>query len=208
MKKVIFALVALFCVTAVSAQRARTSNYSSSEKKDHFAIGVGAGVVGSGSSACVNMDLRWQKDINKNFALDLITVDWAAPFDSPADYDELSLRVGARGFTNPFYKNMRAYVNLGLGYTCVLVKGYGFSGSDYGDLDIDDFDIDDYLGYFGYAPQSRASSSSDGMNANHAFGLEFGTGIELTKKIAVGYSLRYNTFTKTTGHFGKVSFRF
>lgn len=173
MKKIIFALVAMLCVTTASAQRARTSNYSNVDKKNHFAMGLGVGKLAKGFDASFDFDLRWQRDINEHFALDMLTVNVTAPFNSPKDITEGSFRFGGRGFTSPFYNNMRGYANLDLGYTLIGSSIKGFDGG-----------------------------------ANHAFGLEFGAGVEVTKKIALGYSLHYNTCTESTGHFGKISVRF
>lgn len=183
MKKIIFALIAMFCVTAASAQRARANDYEQMDRNSHFAIGFGVGslppvIVNSNTlvynGAAFDIDLRWQKNINNYFALDALTISYTAPFDGPAYYDEISTRTGVRGFTPKFYKNMCGYANIDLGYTCVLAK----------DLMLDE------------------------MVTNHSFGLEFGAGFELTKHIAIGYSLHYNTAVQTTSHFGKISCRF
>lgn len=186
MKKIIFALIAMFCVTAASAQRARANDYEQGDNDSHFAIAFGVGSIpgvfldtNNGRTLIFNgtafdIDLRWQKNINNYFALDALTLNYAAPFDGPAYYDEISARTGVRGFTPKFYKNMCGYANIDLGYTCVLEK-------------------DIY---------------SDEMVSFHSFGLEFGAGFELTKHIAIGYSLHYNTAVQTTSHFGKISCRF
>ena len=176
------------------------------DSKAHFTAEVRIGSVASTGGFGINFG--GQKDIaalgSFTLAWDFVNVEYAAPFNSPADLDLLALKTGLRLFTPSFAKDkIRFYTNLAMGYSCVLSKG-GFGGIDEDDLD----DLYDY--YYNY--YSRASSKDydfdDSMSANHGFGLTFGIGLQYNKKVHVGYSLQYETAFKSKTHFATIGYTF
>ena len=78
--------------------------------------------------------------------------------------------LGARGYS-PSWKWIRGYVDLNMGYTLGYVAGessqYTFGGKTY------KVETDDYT--------------------SHHFGLDFGVGIQLHKRFAIGYHMTYMT---------------
>ena len=106
---------------------------------------------------------------------------WDAPFDSPSDFDRLAFKTGIRAFTPKFFRNMRGYANLDLGYSLNFLQSYVVSS---------------YNIY------------EDGMEASHAFALEFGFGLRLTDHVGVGYALDWDSNTKYKGNYLRLSFLF
>lgn len=161
---------------------------NASAEGNHFTFDVKVGgVAGAGG---FGFGVGYQKELkefnNWNLAWDVVSFDYAAPFNSPADLDFLSVRTGLRLFTPTFWNdNFRCYVNLAPGYTCALVKeirelwGNGM-----------------ILGY------------DEKMVANHGFGLAFGAGIQFKEKFSLGYTLQYETACKSKCHFATFGFTF
>lgn len=118
---------------------------------------------------------------------DVLQFEWNAPFDSPGDFDWLNFKTGIRAFSPSFAKDhLRVYTNFALGYTCVLLKQYTL------DWDDDDFELE----------------ADEDMKGHSAFGLTWGIGLQLNKKISLGYSLEYDTFTEFKKHFMTVGYTF
>ena len=143
---------------------------------------AGAGGFGAG--------VGYQKNLTEfkgcTLAWDIVSFDFAAPFNSPADLDMLALRTGLRLFSPTFGGGkFRAYTNLAPGYACVLAKeikplwGNGV-----------------IVGY------------DESMGANHGFGLAFGVGVQFKEKLSIGYTLQYETALKTKCHFATIGWTF
>ena len=132
--KYLFLAVAMTVATSASAQFVNSggskgySNVSGTEldQKVHFMADLRVGSVASKGGFGVN--LGGTKEIASfagcTLAWDFVNVEFAAPFNSPADIDMLSLKAGLRLFSPSFANdNIRLYTNLAMGYTCVLTKG-------------------------------------------------------------------------------------
>ena len=151
------------------------------EKKTYFGIDASVGGQSNdfGAEGAVGLGFHWERSYSSPYlAWDVLSVFWDAPFESPTDFGRLSLKTGIRGFSPKFYRNMRAYANLDLGYTMNYYPDY------------------DYYGY------------DDGTEFGHGFGLEFGLGIRLTNHFAVGYALDWDSETKLKGNYLRVSVLF
>ena len=194
MKEIKLLLMALMVVFAsnASAQFVNTGRGSSNKssepfvKKGHFGIDLSVGLMGSGIDGGFGAGIRYVYDINQYVSIDCASINWTAPFDSPGYLDFLSVKTGVRGYSPKFFKNMRGYMNLDLGYGCTLYKTE----------DMDGWEDWDWEG------------GEQVWEAGHAFALEFGVGLFLTKNISFGYALNYDTFDGNVMHFLRIGFLF
>lgn len=120
-----------------------------------------------------------------SLAWDVLQFEWNAPFDSPGDIDWINFKTGIRAFSPSFAKDhLRVYTNFDLGYTNVLIKEI--------DADYDD----------------GVYTVDEEMKGHSAFGLAWGIGLQLNKKISLGYTLEYDTFTEFKKHFATIGYTF
>ena len=157
------------------------------------------------SAGGFGLNVGYQKSLTEfqgcEIAWDVVNFEFAAPFNSPADFDQLSLKTGIRAFSPSFGNDkFRAYTNLALGYTCNLAKG--FDDDDWenaweqawnivnngGDID----DIDD----------------GGSMSAYHGFGLTWGVGVQYNKKFSLGFTLQWESKFKTKNYFATIGYTF
>ena len=224
--KYLFLAMAMTVATSASAQFVSnggksSGSFSSSsteiDPKSHFVAEFRVGSIESKAGFGINLGGTKELTSFGGFTLawDFVNVEWTAPFSSPADLDFLSAKTGLRLFSPSFANDkVRLYTNLSMGYTCVLMKGFDLGG-DYDDYDYDDYDYDDlYDDLYDYfsrsdSPVTRASKD-DGtsMQANHGFGLTFGVGVQIAKKVNIGYSLQYETAFKSKNHFATIGYTF
>lgn len=132
--KYLFLAVAMTVATSASAQfvgggsskgGSKTSN-TELDPKAHFVADFKIGSVASAGGFGFN--LGGTKELTTfsgcTLAWDFLNFEWAAPFNSPANLDMLSLKTGLRLFSPSFANDkLRLYTNLSMGYTCVLTKG-------------------------------------------------------------------------------------
>jgi hypothetical protein len=141
--------------------------------------------------------LGWQlrRELNKYVALNIVGISYmAGGWVSPDEAGSVNFRfLGARGYS-PSWKWIRGYVDLNMGYTLGYVgSGSNLSSSDkkimksYG-IDVPDDDV------------------------SHHFGLDFGVGLQLHKRLAIGYHMGYVTgyggMGGGTSHFCQLSVLF
>ena len=197
MKKVLFLAAAMTMAFAMSAN-------AKIFEDNHFTLNANlGGIVGAGgySEGGFGLGAGFQTGVLDSkyisLAWDVVQFEWNAPFDSPGDMDWLNLRSGIRAFSPSFANDhLRAYMNLGMGYTCVLAKRYTVD-VDYDDLYDDDWwDWDDVV------------DVDSKMKAHSAFGLTWGFGLQLNKKFSLGYSLHYDTYSECKKHFVTFGFTF
>ena len=199
MKKILLAaLIGLFSLTgsaqivsSTSRNITTTTTVVKKEKKTHFGIDVNLGKMATKvdfygesekvSNGAFGLGFHWERHYNPYLAWDVFSVMWDAPFDSPSDFDRLAFKTGIRAFTPKFFRNMRGYANLDLGYSLNFLQSYVVSS---------------YNIY------------EDGMEASHAFALEFGFGLRLTDHVGVGYALDWDSNTKYKGNYLRLSFLF
>lgn len=199
MKKILLAaLIGLFSLTgsaqivsSTSRNITTTTTVVPKEKKTHFGIDVNLGKMATKvdfygesekvSNGAFGLGFHWERHYNPYLAWDVFSVMWDAPFDSPSDFDRLAFKTGIRAFTPKFFRNMRGYANLDLGYSLNFLQSYVVSS---------------YNIY------------EDGMEASHAFALEFGFGLRLTDHVGVGYALDWDSNTKYKGNYLRLSFLF
>lgn len=122
MKAVRLLFVALAMTFAMNA---------SAQDDDRFVLDVRFGVITPGSLGAFGLGFGYQKDLTEfngwNLAWDVATLEYEAPFNSPADLDYLGAKTGLRLFSPTFCGGkLRAYTNLGVGYSCALAKEYHF----------------------------------------------------------------------------------
>lgn len=183
------------------------------------------GVAGAGG---FGLNVGCQKGLNQYLSWDIVNLEFAAPFNSPANLDFISLKTGLRAFSPTFYNDkLRLYTNLAVGYTCALSKNR-IINIDFDDLEdmLDDLgsdDIREWLMRQGYS-ESDARNIVYGLRNNdkdawkalseskiqdyHGFGLTFGVGLQYNKKWLVGYTLQYETAFKTKSHFATIGYTF
>lgn len=199
MKKILLAaLIGLFSLTgsaqivsSTSRNITTTTTVVPKEKKTYFGIDVNLGKMATKvdfygesekvSNGAFGLGFHWERHYNPYLAWDVFSVMWDAPFDSPSDFDRLAFKTGVRAFTPKFFRNMRGYANLDLGYSLNFLQSYVVSS---------------YNIY------------EDGMEASHAFALEFGFGLRLTDHVGVGYALDWDSNTKYKGNYLRLSFLF
>lgn len=199
MKKILLAaLIGLFSLTgsaqivsSTSRNITTTTTVVPKEKKTYFGIDVNLGKMATKvdlfgesekvSDGAFGLGIHWERHYNPYLAWDVFSAMWDAPFDSPSDFDRLAFKTGIRAFTPKFFRNMRGYANLDLGYSLNFLQSYVVSS---------------YNIY------------EDGMEASHAFALEFGFGLRLTDHVGVGYALDWDSNTKYKGNYLRLSFLF
>lgn len=199
MKKILLAaLIGLFSLTgsaqivsSTSRNITTTTTVVPKEKKTYFGIDVNLGKMATKvdfygesekvSNGAFGLGFHWERHYNPYLAWDVFSVMWDAPFDSPSDFDRLAFKTGIRAFTPKFFRNMRGYANLDLGYSLNFLQSYVVSS---------------YNIY------------EDGMEASHGFALEFGFGLRLTDHVGVGYALDWDSNTKYKGNYLRLSFLF
>lgn len=167
------------------------------------------------SAGGFGLNVGYEKPITEfqgcEFAWDVVNFEFAAPFNSPADLDMLSLKTGVRAFSPTFGNDkFRAYTNLAIGYTCVLNK-WGDVGAafDYAD------EVEDLLNAGNYAAAQAAAQAAldeidDGgsMSAYHGFGLTWGIGVQYNKKFSLGFTLQWESKFKTKNYFATFGYTF
>lgn len=136
--------------------------------------------------------MGWQlrREINKYVALNIVGISYmAGGWVSPDESGWVNFRfLGARGYS-PSWKWIRGYVDLNMGYTLGYVgSGSNLSSSDKKALKNLGYDVPD-------------------DDVSHHFGLDFGVGLQLHKRLAIGYNLTYFTDAGTS-HFCKLSVLF
>lgn len=190
MKK--YLLFAGFCIAALAGNAQIVSSTSRNittttvekpkpEKKTYFGIDASVGnMMGDGGwrSCAFGLGLHWERHYNPYVAWDIVSLAWDAPFDSLGDPSRLSIKTGVRAFSPRFYRDMRAYANLDLGYTTSICK--------------------DYYGYEGNWDRRWY----------HGFGLEIGFGLRLTNHVGVGYALNWDSESEIKGNYFRVSVLF
>lgn len=110
-------LLAFSCLVFLtgSAQNAPTT-----PKDLTYGVDVKFGTIASCGSFGIGFHM--ERSYNPYITWNLVSVSWEAPFDSPADLDRISLRTGLRGFSPCFFRNMRGYANVDMGYTATVAK--------------------------------------------------------------------------------------
>lgn len=205
MKKILLAaLIGLFSLTgsaqivsSTSRNITTTTTVVKKEKKTYFGIDVNLGKMATKvdlfgesekvSDGAFGLGIHWERHYNPYLAWDVFSAMWDAPFDSPSDFDRLAFKTGIRAFTPKFFRNMRGYANLDLGYSLNLLQTYSVNYNSYYDY----YDIEE-----------------EDMEAFHGFALEFGFGLRLTDHVGVGYALDWDSNTKYKGNYLRLSFLF
>ena len=138
-KNLLSVIVALFpfmgsaqIVSSTSRNITTTTTVVKKEKKTYFGIDASVGKMAytddyydeKYSTGAFGLGFHWERHYNPYIAWDVFSVLWDAPFDSPSDFDRLAFKTGVRGFTPKFYRDMRGYANLDLGYSLLLLKDY------------------------------------------------------------------------------------
>ena len=152
MKKVLMAiLIGLFSLTgsaqivsSTSRNITTTTTVVSKEKKTYFGIDVSVGKMATKveywdesekvADGAFGLGFHWERHYNPYIAWDVFSFFYDAPFDSPSDLGRLGFKTGVRGFSPRFFRNMRGYANLDLGYSLnyfVLEFGFGLRLTDH-----------------------------------------------------------------------------
>ena len=137
--------------------------------------------------------MGWQlrREINKYVAINIVGVNYmAGGWVSPDESGWVNFRfLGARGYS-PSWKWIRGYVDLNMGYTLGYTVGKSYKAS-----------------YGGYTVKVESDDET-----SHHFGLDFGVGLQLHKRFAIGYHMAYVTGygggDGGTTHFCKLSVLF
>lgn len=214
-----------------------SSSSTELDPKSHFVAEFRIGSIESSGGFGINLGGTKELTSFGGFTLawDFVNVEWTAPFSSPADLDFLSAKTGLRLFSPSFANDkVRLYTNLSMGYTCVLSKGIGglsklsefknaytemlksgyVSESRFEKLmeqfgyDTEDEDKWEYLEDYVRGKVDDDEMPSTKMQANHGFGLTFGVGVQIAKKVNIGYSLQYETAFKSKNHFATIGYTF
>ena len=180
MKAIKFFVAAMAMTFAMSANAQLFSD-------GHFTANVNLGSIAK--SGGFGLGVGYQTEVFTNdwitLAWDVAHFEWDAPFDSPGDIDELSIKTGARAFSPSFCnEKLRAYTNFAMGYTCILAKGIDWDGP---------YEV---LGY------------DAKMKARSAFGLTWGVGIQYNQKWSLGYTLQFESNGKSKNHFATIGYTF
>jgi len=217
MKKVLLlSVIALFLGMNANAQigESKSRKIESKARKGYGFLDLNVGGVHEVGG--FGVDLGYYRTMFEKsdweLAWDVIRFEFSAPFDSPADYDQLSLKTGFRVFTPSFFNGKwRLFTNLDLGYTCVLASFGGYSFGSY-DFDEEDYDLGNYSDLISWASSFTKADydyyDSDDISAYHGFGLTWGIGLQYNKRFSIGYTLQYESKFETKNHFGTIQFTF
>lgn len=137
--------------------------------------------------------MGWQlrREINKYVAINIVGVNYmAGGWVSPDKSGWVNFRfLGARGYS-PSWKWIRGYVDLNMGYTL------GYYGGD----------------SYKYSVGGKTYRVEKDADTSHHFGLDFGVGLQLHKRFAIGYHMGYVTgydgMDGGTSHFCQLSVLF
>ena len=171
------------------------------EKKNILGIDLNVGKMGSekNSAGAFGLGLYFEHRYSKYFAWDFLSVGWDAPFDSPSNFDRVTVKTGVRAFTPKFFKNMRGYANFAFGYAACMMKMPKLVEHSY------------------YVPGTRFSSGyvnhwatieEGDFEAYHGAAIEFGFGLHLTKRLSAGYALDWDSKSKNKGHYFRFGLMF
>jgi len=141
---------------------------------------------------------QFRKDFNRYVGWDIVGVSYMTRFKSPAEVGLINFRpIGIRLYS-PAYESFRAYAGLKLGYSLVYERVQYYEIYRMNSWDISELiSSDNKLLIYSY-------------NTAHFFGLDFCTGIQIHKNIAIGYNLNFiaNGNGSLLNHMGKISFLF
>lgn len=131
-----------------------------------------------------------RKDLNPYISWDIVGVSYISRFESPASIGLVNFRPLGIRFHTPAYGTIRGYAGLKLGYS------YGYQKDSYTVI----------TAYSGYEHLEKHTF----FYKEHLFGLDFCTGIQFHKNIAVGYNLNFitNNEVKLLNHMAMISFIF
>ena len=119
MKAIKFFVAAMAVSFAMSANAKIFENNSISVNANFGSYGPST--AGFGIGAGFQTEFYTNDWITLNW--DVLHIEWDAPFDSPANFDNLSFKTGCRAFSPSFAKDhLRAYTNLDLGYVLGIYK--------------------------------------------------------------------------------------
>lgn len=129
--------------------------------------------------------LGWQlrRELNKYVALNIVGISYmAGGWVSPDEAGVVNFRFLGARGYSPSWKWMRGYVDLNMGYT------------------------------LGYYDQNNGKKDDSEIETTHHFGLDFGVGLQVHKRFAIGYHMAYVTGygggDGGTSHFCKLSVLF
>lgn len=136
--------------------------------------------------------IGWQlrREFNPYVALNIVGVSFMSGeydyFANPDNFGQLNFKfLGVRGYT-PSWKWIRGYADLNLGYTLTYEKDSYYHG-----------------GYYGYG-----SYYDDDYDVYHDFGLDFSIGVQLHKRVAIGYNLNFIAPSRYKTHWARISVLF
>lgn len=218
MKKLLLLVAAVFFAMTSNAQIVSSTSRNithttyeiedeDQEKKNILGIDLNVGKMGAkneysdekDSAGAFGLGLYFEHRYSKYFAWDILSVGWDAPFDSPSNFDRVTVKTGVRAFTPKFFKNMRGYANFAFGYAACLMKvpeivehSYYVAGTRY------------HSGYW-----NRWTTIEEGdFEAYHGAAIEFGFGLHLTKRLSAGYAFDWDSKSKYKGHYFRFGLMF
>lgn len=137
--------------------------------------------------------LGWQlrKEFNPYVALNIVGVSYmSGGFHSPDESGLVNFKLlGARGYT-PSWKWIRGYVDINMGYSLSYVSGGSYKES------------------YSYGGHTYTATYEVDDDVSHHFGLDFSVGVQLHKRIAIGYNLNFLAPGKAKTHLARISLLF
>ena len=129
-----------------------------------------------------------RKEFNPYIGWDIVAFSYVSRFKSPADDGLLDIKLlGVRGYT-PSCKAVRGYIDLSIGYSFA-------------------YERETCLRYI-YEKTGSYYDVVTELDTNHRLGVDLNIGIQVHKKIAIGYNMKFTALSSGKMHFAKIAVLF
>lgn len=135
---------------------------------------------------------KFREEFTPYVGCNLLSASYMSDFHDATKFGLVGVRLFGLRLYSPSFEKFRAYTELNIGYT-------------YCYFDIEEFDL------FYHAYDKTIDIDHETIHfKEHLFGLDFSTGIQLNRNIAIGYDLNFikNGDWKGMSHWGKISLIF
>jgi len=128
-----------------------------------------------------------RREFNPYIGWNIVGISYVSGFKSPADDGLLDIKLmGLRGYT-PSYKYLRGYVELNVGYSLSYERIIHLRYP--------------YNNYYFYEEETE-------LDTNHRLGVDLSIGVQVYKRIAIGYNMKFTDPSLEKTHFARITILF